>query len=75
MHAHKAESAGRELIAVDPRNTSRTCSRCGHVAKENRRTQAAFACTACGHTAHADVNAATNILRAGLALRQAAQAA
>ncbi|MFG3439733.1 RNA-guided endonuclease InsQ/TnpB family protein [Nonomuraea sp. NPDC047897] len=73
--AHKAESAGRELIAVDPRNTSRTCSRCGHVAKDNRLTQAAFACTACGHTAHADVNAAINILRAGLALREAAQAA
>ncbi|MFG3437070.1 RNA-guided endonuclease InsQ/TnpB family protein [Nonomuraea sp. NPDC047897] len=73
--AHKAESAGRELIAVDPRNTSRTCARCGHCAKDNRLTQAAFACTACGHRAHADVNAATNIRRAGLALRQAAQAA
>ncbi|WP_246090729.1 RNA-guided endonuclease InsQ/TnpB family protein [Nonomuraea deserti] len=73
--AHKAESAGRKLIAVNPRNTSRTCARCGHCAKENRVTQADFACAACGHTAHADVNAATNILRAGLALRQAAQAA
>ncbi|MEU7894806.1 transposase [Nonomuraea sp. NPDC049152] len=73
--AHKAESAGRELIAVDPRNTSRTCARCGHRARENRPTQAEFACTACGHTAHADVNAATNILRAGLALRRAAEAA
>ncbi|MGP3928948.1 zinc ribbon domain-containing protein [Nonomuraea sp. KM88] len=73
--AHKAESAGRKLIAVNPANTSRTCARCGHCAKENRPTQAAFACTACGHTAHADVNAAVNILRAGLALRQAAQAA
>ncbi|MEV0203215.1 zinc ribbon domain-containing protein [Nonomuraea sp. NPDC050691] len=30
----KAESAGRELIAVDPRSTSRTCSRCGHCAKK-----------------------------------------
>ncbi|MFF2520436.1 RNA-guided endonuclease InsQ/TnpB family protein, partial [Streptomyces sp. NPDC058086] len=30
LHA-KAESAGRELIAVDPRNTSRTCPTCGHV--------------------------------------------
>ncbi|QFY11712.1 transposase [Nonomuraea phyllanthi] len=73
--AHKAESAGRELIAVEPRNTSRTCARCGHCATENRLTQAEFACTACGHTAHADVNAAINILRAGLALRQAAEAA
>ncbi|MEV0235700.1 transposase [Nonomuraea sp. NPDC050786] len=73
--AHKAESAGRELIAVHPANTSRTCARCGHCAKENRLTQAEFACTACGHTAHADVNAAINILRAGLALREAAGAA
>ncbi|MBN6051304.1 transposase [Nonomuraea sp. RK-328] len=73
--AQKAESAGRKLIAVNPANTSRTCSRCGHVAKENRLTQAEFACTACGHTAHADVNAAVNILRAGLALREAAEAA
>jgi putative transposase len=69
--AHKAESAGRELIAVNPRNTSRTCAECGHVAKENRLTQAEFRCTACGHEAHADVNAAINILRAGLALRDA----
>jgi len=73
--AYKAESAGRELIAVNPANTSRTCARCGHCAAENRVTQAAFRCTACGHTAHADVNAAENILRAGLALRDAAEAA
>ncbi|GAA4491720.1 hypothetical protein GCM10023191_026100 [Actinoallomurus oryzae] len=73
--SHKAESAGRELIAVNPANTSRTCAECGHCAKENRITQAVFGCTACGHTAHADVNAAINILRAGLALRDAAQAA
>ncbi|GGP05790.1 transposase [Nonomuraea glycinis] len=73
--SHKAESAGRKLIAVNPAHTSRTCARCGHCAKDNRLTQAEFACTACGHAAHADVNAAINILRAGLALRQAAQAA
>ncbi|MFC4062567.1 RNA-guided endonuclease InsQ/TnpB family protein [Planomonospora corallina] len=73
--AHKAESAGRELIAVNPADTSRTCAECGHVAKENRLTRAVFRCTACGHAAHADVNAAINTLRAGLALREAAQAA
>lgn len=72
--SHKAESAGRELIAVNPANTSRTCARCGHCAKENRVTQAEFRCVSCGHTAHADVNAAINILRAGLALREAAAA-
>ncbi|MEU3162991.1 transposase [Streptosporangium sp. NPDC006930] len=73
--SHKAESAGRELIAVNPANTSRTCARCGHCAKENRVTQAEFHCRRCAHFAHADVNAATNILRAGLALRDVAQAA
>ncbi|WP_207755939.1 RNA-guided endonuclease InsQ/TnpB family protein [Nonomuraea cypriaca] len=73
--SYKAESAGREVIAVNPANTSRACSRCGHCAKENRVTQAEFRCTACDHQAHADVNAAINILRAGLALRQAAEAA
>jgi putative transposase len=67
--AYKAEHAGRELIAVDPRHTSQRCSCCGHVAQENRLTQAEFRCRACGHEAHADVNAAMNILRAGRARR------
>ena len=52
--ANKAESAGRLVVPVDARNTSRTCPECGHVAKENRLTQAKFACTACGFTANAD---------------------
>ncbi|MGP4088169.1 RNA-guided endonuclease InsQ/TnpB family protein [Streptomyces sp. KR55] len=71
--AGKAESAGRSVVAVDPRNTSRTCPSCGHVAKENRLTQAKFQCTACGMTANADHVGALNILnRAGLALCDAA---
>ncbi|MEV0199936.1 transposase [Nonomuraea sp. NPDC050691] len=73
--AYQAEGAGRELIAVAPHNTSRTCARCGCCTKENRVTQAEFRCQGCGHAAHADVNAAINILRAGLALREAAEAA
>ncbi|NUW30385.1 transposase [Nonomuraea sp. SMC257] len=73
--SHKAESAGRELIAVNPANTSRTCAECGHCARENRVTQAEFRCQQCGYEAHADVNAAINILRAGLALRRVARAA
>nr|WTB30059.1 transposase [Streptomyces sp. NBC_00830] len=67
----KAESAGRDVIAVDPRNTSRTCPTCGHVSAENRPTQEKFHCTACGHTAHADTVGALNVLRAGLVRRDA----
>jgi putative transposase len=67
--AHKAESAGRKLIPVDPRNTSRTCPACGHVSGENRTTQEKFECTQCGHTANADhVGALTTATRAGLVL-------
>jgi putative transposase len=71
--AAKAESAGRTIIAVNPRHTSQRCAKCGHVAKGNRKEEA-FRCLSCGHEAHADVNAAINILRSGLDL-QAAQAA
>ena len=71
----KAESAGRTVIAVNPRHTSQRCSQCGHVAAGNRVSQAVFRCLACGHKAHADVNAAQNILRAGLALQEARDAA
>ena len=71
----KAESAGRRLIAVNPANTSRTCPSCGHVAAENRVSQAGFRCVGCDHYAHADVVGALNVLRAGLARRDAATAA
>jgi putative transposase len=65
----KAEWAGRIVVEVNPRHTSQTCASCGHVAAGNRTSQAEFRCLSCGHEAHADVNAALNILRAGLALQ------
>ena len=55
------------MVKVDPAYTSQTCSRCGHVSKANRPSQAMFACQACGWALNADHNAAINILvRAGL---------
>jgi len=58
---YKAKLAGVPVVIVDPRNTSRTCAECGHCEKANRSSQAEFQCRSCGHTAHADLNAARNI--------------
>jgi transposase len=46
---------------INPAFTSLRCSACGHVAGENRKSQAVFTCTACHYSCHADVNAAKNI--------------
>src|SRR5438132_3365979 len=64
--SYKAALAGVPLYTVDPRNTSRTCSECGHCAQENRQSQALFLCQACGHCDNADRNAAINISRASV---------
>ncbi|HYH54812.1 MAG TPA: transposase [Solirubrobacterales bacterium] len=58
---YKAESAGRQVVRVDPRYTSQRCHECG-VRDRESRSGPRFACTACGHTDDADVNAARNIL-------------
>lgn len=63
---YKARKFGCQIIPVDPRNTSRTCPKCEHIAKANRNSQAEFECVACGYTANADLNAAHNIMRRGL---------
>jgi putative transposase len=58
---YKAQLAGVPVVYVDPRNTSRTCAECQHCERSNRKGQSEFQCKACGHEAHADVNAARNI--------------
>ena len=56
------------VVLCPPAYTSQRCSVCGHVAPENRKTQDEFACLACGHSENADLNAAKNIRKAGIAL-------
>jgi putative transposase len=56
---------GGQLVTVPPRNTSRTCPCCGHVAKENRLSQVRFECVDCGFEENADLVGAINVLRAG----------
>ena len=60
---YKATLAGVKVVAVDPRNTSRTCTECGCIDKRNRKSQSEFVCVHCGFSGHADHLAAVNIGR------------
>lgn len=65
MIEYKAAMAGIPVVLVNPRNTSRTCSKCGYCNKQNRKSQAVFECGICGHREHADLNASRNIALQG----------
>lgn len=58
----KAVEAGRQVIKVDPRNTSQLCSQCGAMVKKPL-WQRQHVCPECGLNIHRDVNAAINILK------------
>jgi len=63
---YKAQLAGVRVYAVDPRNTSRQCEKCGCIDKKSRQTQSLFLCISCGYIQDADKNAARNIRVRGL---------
>jgi putative transposase len=46
--SYKASRAGRRVAKVDPRNTSRTCARCGYVKKDLTLADRMFVCPRCG---------------------------
>ena len=59
--------SGTQVVKVPAAFTSLRCSVCGHVDPKSRESQAVFRCIRCSRPAeHADVNAAKNILAAGL---------
>jgi putative transposase len=64
--SYKAESAGKKVIFVNPRNTSQICSGCGAIVKKSLSVRV-HKCPSCGLEIDRDVNAAINILRAGTA--------
>jgi putative transposase len=64
--SYKCNWYGSNLVKVNPKNTSITCSRCEYTSQDNRISQESFVCQNCGHTENADTNAAKNILRLGL---------
>ena len=62
---YKAENAGRVVVLVDPRNTSRMCSCCGTLVEKSLSVRV-HRCPVCGLVMDRDANAAHNILRLGL---------
>ena len=64
---YKTVWRGGLLVAVPPQNTSRSCPCCEHVSQDNRKTPADFICVECGFSDNADLVAAINIQRLGIA--------
>ena len=71
MMTYKAELYGKQFKTVNPRNTTQTCSHCGHILTGEAKLTLKdrdWTCPVCGiYHANRDVNAAKNILAKGLA--------
>jgi putative transposase len=66
---YKAARAGRHLIVINRfYPSSKTCAECGHQLTELSLSTRAWRCPSCGTRHDRDVNAAKNILAAGLAV-------
>ncbi len=58
---YKAESAGCRVVGVNPRNTTRTCSKCGNI-QDIGLSERTYLCQNCGLKIDRDLNASINIL-------------
>ena len=69
MLEYKAQRAGRTVVVVDRWHpSSKTCSACGHLLAALTLSTRVWQCPACGTRHDRDINAAKNILAAGLAV-------
>jgi putative transposase len=69
MLEYKCDWYGRDLVVVDRfYPSSKTCSACGHVAASLPLNVRVWDCPSCGARHDRDVNAARNVLAAGLAV-------
>ncbi|MDY7017112.1 MAG: RNA-guided endonuclease TnpB family protein [Nitrospirota bacterium] len=66
---YKSQWYGRTLIGIESwYPSSKRCSNCGHIIKKLPLSVREWACPECGTTHDRDVNAARNVLAAGLAV-------
>ena len=68
--AYKTQRQGKAFFKVSAHHTSQTCADCWHTHPANRQTQSQFVCQRCGHTDHADKNAAKVIALKAIRLIQ-----
>jgi putative transposase len=69
MVEYKAARAGRHLVVIDRwYPSSKTCSACGHLLAVLSLSAKHWTCPSCGTRHDRDINAAKNILAAGLAV-------
>ncbi len=66
MLTYKCQLAGKELIQINERDTSKTCSGCGHT-QDMPLYKRTYRCETCGLVMDRDENSAVNILRRSLA--------
>ena len=62
MLRYKAESAGCEVVFVNPKDTTKTCCICGNI-KEMTLADRVYKCPICKNQMHRDRNAAYNTLQ------------
>jgi len=60
---YQMEKYGKGFILVDPRNSSKTCAKCGYVKDDLTLNDRIFSCPKCGWTADRDYNSTLNHLR------------
>jgi putative transposase len=66
---YKCERYGRRLVVIDRwYPSSKTCSACGHLRADLSLSTRHWRCPSCGARHDRDINAAKNILAAGLAV-------
>ena len=64
---YKAQEHGQKVIKVDPKYTSQTCPKCGHIERGNRdKHEHIFCCKNCGYESNDDRIGAMNLYRMGI---------